>query len=185
MTYFMTPLAFLAEATESAAEPSGIAKLGLHPLNLLLQVLTVVILLVILNKYAFGPIVAMLEKRRQTIEDGIRLGREMEAEKTRAQEAIAKELRKARQQADAVISAAHEEAGEVMKDATQTAEAKAAALFKDAQNRIEQEAKVMRESIKTEVLGLVADATEVIIDEKLDPAKDAKLIQKALQGASQ
>ena len=39
-----------------------------------------------------------------------------------------------------------------------------------------------RKQLEGELAGLVADATEAVIDEKIDAKKDAQLIERALKG---
>ena len=53
-------------------------------------------------------------------------------------------------------------------------------MLRDATLRIEREMQTARQALRKEMLGLVAEATEVIIDEKLDAKKDAGLIERAL-----
>jgi len=52
----------------------------------------------------------------------------------------------------------------------------------EADSRIKQDTDRARRQLETELVGLVADATEAIIDEKIDARKDAGLIERALKG---
>jgi F0F1-type ATP synthase membrane subunit b/b' len=53
-------------------------------------------------------------------------------------------------------------------------------MLKDASARIEREMQTARQELQAEMLALVSEATETIIEEKLDKTKDASLIQRAL-----
>lgn len=176
----MQPL--LTFAAESAAEPSGLATLGIKPLTILLQFATFVLLFVIIKRFALNSIVSVLEKRRKTIDDGIRLGRTMEAEKAKLDESVESTLRQARIDADKILAEAHQEAGEIIRQAENDAQAKVDSMYEDAQGKIETDLKKAHDQLKSEVLALVADATEAVLDEKIDQAKDAALIRRALDG---
>jgi F-type H+-transporting ATPase subunit b len=150
---------------------------------LLLQAITFLILFSLLKKYAFGPIMKMLDERRQAIDDGVRLGREMEKEKSELDRQVSGQLQEARKEADRIIASAHQEAGDVLRSAEEAANDKARRIMEDAKARLDQDAKRTREGLLTETLRLVADATEAVIDEKLDAPGDARLIERAVSGA--
>ncbi|GAB4246689.1 MAG: hypothetical protein OHK005_12550 [Candidatus Methylacidiphilales bacterium] len=109
---------------------------GIEPLRLLGQVLIWVILYIILKKYAFGPVLKVLEERKARIAESIanaeRIQRELEAaEKTRRElvaqaQATATELiNEAKKAADATgakrIQEAAEQAEAILRKAEETA----------------------------------------------------------------
>lgn len=160
-------------------EVQGIGALGIDFLAILAQAATFLVLFIILKKFALDGIVATLEKRRKTIDDGVRLGIEMEAEKTRLDEKVDEVLHKARLDADAVIAGGQKEAGEIIKAAEEAAGRKVDAMLADAHSKIEADITAARKSLEQEMRALVAEATEVIIEEKLDAKKDESLIKRA------
>ena len=60
---------------------SGIGALGVSASSFAIQLVTFVLAYLVLRKFAFKPILKVLEERRQTIESGVRLGEEMQKEK--------------------------------------------------------------------------------------------------------
>lgn len=167
-------------ATEEA---TGIAALGIDPLAILAQAGTFLVLFLIIKKFALKGIVSTLEKRRQTIDNGVRLGQKMEAEHAQLQDKIAAELQKARGQADEIMVEAHQEAGKILQAAESKTAEKVETMLKEAQNRIDAEVQRAKRELEKDTLALVAHATEVIISEKLDTSKDARLISRALEEA--
>lgn len=164
----------------TSEEPQGIAALGIDPLAILAQAATFLLLFFIIKKFALDKIVKTLEDRRKTIDDGVRLGREMEAEKERLSHDIEKQLQKARHEADEIIAQSREEAGAIIRAAQEDAINKADALLADAQAKISEQITQARADLEHEVLGLVAEATAIIAEEKLDAKKDEGLITRAL-----
>ncbi len=168
--------------TFAAAEPGGIAALGIDPLAILAQAVTFLTLFFLIKKFALSKIVDALEDRRKTIDKGVSLGIEMQAEKDRLDNEIEIMLQKARTEADKIIASSHEEAGAMIKEAEAAASQKADTILADAQARITDEMSKARKDLKKEMLELVSDATEVIIGEKLDARKDQALLARALVG---
>lgn len=160
-------------------EVSGIGALGIDFLAILAQAVTFLVLFFVIKKFALDGIVNTLEKRRKTIDDGVRLGREMEAEKERLEEKVAQVLRKARNDADSIIAGGQKEAGEFIRAAEESATRKVDAMLADAHNKIEEDISTARKGLEQEMRALVAEATEVIIEEKLDSKKDESLIKRA------
>lgn len=174
---------FFGESSSHAAtEATGMAALGIDPLAILAQAGTFLLLFWIIKKFALEKIVTTLEERRQTIDKGVRLGYEMAEERAKLTEKIEDELRKTREKADQIIAEAHKEAGVVLKDAEASASTKVDTMLTDARARITDDMKKARVELEKDMRNLVADATEIIIGEKLDAKKDDALIKRALSG---
>lgn len=167
-------------ASEAAEEKSGIAVLGIDFKVILLQAGTFLLLFFTIKKFALDGIVSTLEQRRQTIDKGVELGLEMEKKKGEFDEELKKLHNKARETADEIIATANKESSAIIKAGEASAAKKVDQMLKDAEARIEREMNKARTELKHEMLSLVAEATEVIIDEKLDKQKDAGLISRAL-----
>ncbi|HMS23602.1 MAG TPA: F0F1 ATP synthase subunit B [Candidatus Saccharibacteria bacterium] len=168
----------------STEEVSGIGALGIDPLAILAQAATFLLLFFIIKKFALTKIVTTLESRRKTIEDGIRLGREMEAEKEQLDEKVKATLKEARIESDKIIADSHEEAGSVIKEAEDVANRKADMMLADAHVKIEEDIDKARVGLEKEMRGLVAEATEAIIKTKLDSKADADLLGKTMKELS-
>lgn len=161
-------------------EPQGIAALGIDPIAILAQAATFLLLFWVIKRFALDKIVATLESRRQTIDDGVRLGRKMEAEHEKLKEMIAQELHKAREESDKIISESKSEATVIIHDAEHAARQKADNIIKDAHNKISEDADKIRKSIEKDLRELVAEATAIVLEQKLDAKKDDSLIDRAI-----
>ena len=170
----------LMRFASETAEKEGIAVLGIDIKAILLQAGTSVLLYLIIKKFALRGIVDTLEKRRKTIDKGVSLGLEMQHAKTNFDKELKDMQHKARAEADKILATAHQEAGEIIKAGEATATEKVDGILRDASVRIEREMQTARKELRSEMLSLVSEATEVIIGEKLDAKKDASLIERAL-----
>jgi F-type H+-transporting ATPase subunit b len=136
---------------------------------------------VVLRKFAFGPIIKVLNQRRETIESGVTLGEQMRKEKAEAEKAVAEKLQAARLQADGIVAEAEAAARETVRTAEEKAQEKAATIIEEGKVRGEQEVDRARKALESELVGLISEATEVIIGEKVDAKKDSALIDRALK----
>jgi len=168
--------------TQFGDSSSGIGALGLNLTSFLIQLGTFIIAFLVLRKWAFRPILTVLKERREMIEKGVSLGEKMQKEQAEMEQKVADALRDARTQADKIIADASSRGRQVIADAEAKAKEKSEMIIAGAEERIDQDIKVARSKLEKELAGLVADATETIIGEKVDTAKDASLIDKALKG---
>jgi F-type H+-transporting ATPase subunit b len=166
-------------ATDSSA--SGIGALGVDVKALVIQLITFGLAYLVLRRYAFGPIMRVMQERRETIDKGVRLGEQMQKQQAELEAKIQKALADARVQADGIVAGANEEARATVRDAEDKARTKADGIFAEAEGRIAQDTQRARTKLEEELVGLISDATEAIIDEKVDAAKDAALIDRALK----
>jgi F-type H+-transporting ATPase subunit b len=170
-------------ATHFADSSSGIGALGVDGKAFLIQLVTFLLAYLVLRRYAFGPILKVLRERRQIIENGVKLGEEMQKEKVRLEQQVETILHNARTEADDIINAAQQAGRQAVREAEDKARSKAAAILKEADERIVQDTVRARQQLEAELAGLVSETTEAIIEEKLDARKDASLIERFLKKA--
>lgn len=179
----MIQFIFAAEtAAETTEKATGAAALGISPSAFVIQFISFLIVFLLLKRFAFKPITRLLVQRRQVIDDGVRMGLKMEKEKEKLDEKVAAALKDARHEADQIIAGAHKEAREILRDAEKAAQVKANAMLADAEARLGEESKQARKHLEKELVGLVSEATEAIVGEKVDSKRDADLVAKAMKG---
>ena len=171
----------IASLTQFGDSSSGLGSLGIDGEAFVIQLVTFVIAFWVLQRYAFKPILKVLNRRRETIESGVKLGEQMQKERVALEASVAEALHKARRDADTILAAANEAARESIRDAETKARAKADSIINEAKERTAQDVKRARKELEQELVGLISEATEVIIDEKVDAKKDAELINRALK----
>ncbi len=168
---------------ESSA--SGIGALGVSGQALVIQLVTFLLAYFVLRKYAFKPILKVLQERRDIIDSGVKLGEEMQKQRTELDQKVAATLHDARRQADGILSEANDAARESQRETEDKARKKAELIQTEAHTRAEQEIIHMRKQLEQEVVNLISDATEAIIVEKVDATKDSALIDRALKQQKQ
>ncbi len=160
---------------------SGIGALGFSLSGFLIQLITFIIALLVLRKWAFKPIMKVMKERRDTIEKGVTLGIAMEKEKAELEEKVAKTLQDTRVRADKIISDAQSTSRELVREAEEEAAKKSGLIIKSAEERAEQEVSLAWHKLESRIASLVADATEAVVEEKVDEKRDSALIDKAIK----
>lgn len=171
----------LFAATETAEHATTSLPLGIDGQTLLFQFITFLLVFLVLRRFAVKPIVALLDKRHKTIDDGVRMGLAMEKEKAKFDRELEKMMRDARHEADQIIARANKEARETQRAAEQEAKKKASAMLIDAEERMAEEAKQARKNLEKDLIKMVSDVTEAIVGEKVDAKRDAELVKKAMK----
>jgi F-type H+-transporting ATPase subunit b len=164
-----------------ADSTSGIGSLGINGKALIIQLVTFVLAFWVLQHWAFKPILRMMNERRKTIESGVALGEQMKQDKAALEAQIAEALHTARVDADKILADATASGRQAISDAEAAARTKADAILAAAAERITQDTSLARKRLEKDLAGLVSEATEAIIHEKVDAKKDAGLIERSLK----
>lgn len=173
----MIPFVFAAEASSS-----GIGALGISASAFIIQLLSFLIVFMLLKRFAFKPIIKLLEERRKTIDNGVKMGQQLEREKAKLDEQAKQIVRDARSEADKIVATGHKEARELVREAEKAASLKADDILAQAQLKINDETEHARRKLEKDMAVLVSDATETIVGEKIDAKKDKALIEQAMKG---
>lgn len=177
-------IAFKSFAAETGAhaDPGLFGALGIDWRILILQVLAFSVLVWLLGKYVYPPLVRAIDEREKTIAASVAAANEAEVRAEKSQKEIEKLLRDARKEADEILARSHAEATSQVAEAEAKAKTRADQIIKDAHVQLQADVAKARTALKKDTAELVALATEKIIHEKVDTRKDAELIDRALSG---
>lgn len=168
-------------ATAQAEKADLFGALGIDWRLLVLQTIAFIILLLILRKWVYPPLVAALDKRDKDLRTAEKAAQSARDNADKAEKMTNELMRKARAEASDIVAAARAEASQVIEAASQKATAKSEAIVQAAQEDIAKELASARQQLHDQTLELVAEATAAVLGEKLDIKKDARLIDKALK----
>lgn len=147
---------------------------------LLAQAVNFGVLLFLLARFVYRPILAMLAKRRQDIEKGIRFTKEAQESRDRADAIAAERMREARASALTIVTSAEETARIRKEEIAQEAIKKSEAIVADARRLIVQEKAKMMESAYGEAENIIERGIAQVLG-KMHPAeRDRALIREAL-----
>ena len=175
----------IAPLIQFADSSSGLSALGIDGKAFIIQLVTFVLAFLVLKKWAFGPIIKFMDRRRATIEKGVELGQQMQREKAELDAKVEETLHQARVEADKIISEAKTTGRQAVQEDEEAARKRAEEILEANKERLTLDMAQARKRLEKDIAGLVGEATEAIIHEKVDTKKDAALIDEALKrGAS-
>lgn len=150
--------------------------LSVEPGLLIWTIIIFFLLLLILKKFAWGPLLKSLNDREQSIKDSVEKAEylKQEAEKILAQNKAL--LAKADEDARKVISEGKELAEKLRNDMISKTNDDTTRMISQAKSEIEREKVAAMNSLKDEIANLAVQAAGKIIDENLDAAKQKKII---------
>lgn len=148
---------------------------------LLAQAVNFFILLFVLLKFAYKPILAMLKKRKDEIEHGVLYTKEAEV-KLREIDAVKEETaKKANTDALAIVTQAEETGKQKKEEIIREAHKKVESVVADARKLIEEEKAKMGDAVYKSASDLVRKGIEKVIREMPAGERDQKLIEEALK----
>jgi F-type H+-transporting ATPase subunit b len=177
----LTPLALVAQ--EHGGEGGG----GLFSINLGLSIWTIVvfvILLLVLGKFAWGPILSAVEAREENIQGALDEARERQAEAEKLLKEHKEQLADARRQAQEIISEGREAGDRLRKELEAKAREEGDAILARARTEIEREKEAALDAVRRESVELALAAASKLLHEKLDGEQDRKLVMNYLDDLS-
>lgn len=165
----------------ATTEPSSSGILGFNLQVFAFQLITFVLIFLVLKKFAFDKIIAILDERHKVIDEGVRHGQQMKKEREDFEKETSGIAREARHQADEIISDAQKEARDIIREAEKAASKKSDVILRETELRVNEEVEQAKRKLEKDVAVLVSDATEAVVDEKIDAKKDSELIDKAIK----
>ena len=139
------------------------------------QILGFLVTLWLLRKYAWGPLVGMLEKRRQKIAEDFREAEHAKDEAQDLKDAYEHKLRAADAEARGRIQQAVVEGQRVAAEIKTQAQAEAARRLEGALDEVAREREKAKEQLKQQVVQLSLRTAEKILRQKLDDPAQRRL----------
>lgn len=172
---------YFAAAEHAEGSSNLLTSLGIDWKLFVSQAIAFGILLAILGKFVYPPLIKSIDARREKIEAGLKEAQEANEALAKAESRVETLLADARKEADAIVARSHEEASSMVREAETKAKERSERLVADAKTQIDADIVKARATLKKDTMQLVALATEKIIHEKLDAKKDEQLVEQALK----
>ena len=143
-------------------------------------ILTFLILLGLLAKFAWGPLLKALDERQATIRKSLDDADQAQQELAKMQEKSADLLAEARAEGQSIVAQSRAAAEVVREDLHQKAKTEAAAMVKAAERQIQQETARAIQQIRHEVVDLSLSVASKLIKKNLTAEDNDALIQDSL-----
>lgn len=143
--------------------------------------ITFVILLILLSKFAWKPIIKALGEREETISSSLQRAEVALAEAARIQADNDRARRESEQEAQRILREARETADRLRAEDIEKTKAQIVQLQGQAQQEIERQKQGALEELRAEVASLALAAAEKILRQNLDAKAQHKLVEEFIE----
>jgi len=144
-------------------------------------ILTFLVLLTLLAKFAWRPLLQALESRQASIRKSLDDAAQAKVELERLHEQSVQIIREARLEAESIVVKSRGDAERVRAEMKEKARAEADALVKNAERQIQLETTRALQQIRTEAVDLSVMIASKIIQRNLSKEDNERLIEEALK----
>lgn len=156
-------------------------KLGIETFSLLTQIFNFLLLVFLLTKFLYTPILKKLEERRKKIEEGLMYAQKMKEEAEKSERVREEIIAKAKEEGKKLIEEAKKSAKVKEREMIAKAEKEAKGLLEKAKEEIELERRKMQKELRQQIVDLVFRTSQAVLADVLDLKLQHKIIEKKIQ----
>ena len=138
--------------------------------------ITFVLVLLVLKKVAWGPLLSALDERETSIREALEQADKARAEAEKAANENKEALAQAQAEAQAAINKAREDAERVAREVQERAEGEAQQLLEQARRTIQQERDQALQELRQQTAELAVLAAGQLLEENLDDERNRKIV---------
>ena len=142
---------------------------------------TFLILLWLLAKFAWRPLLAALERRQETIRKSLDDAQQARQELERLNVESRKILAEARVQSDTILSQTRSDAARLRDELKQKAQSEAAGIIKNAERQIEMETQRALQQIRNEAVDLSVTIASKLLERNVTREDNERLIEETFK----
>lgn len=160
-------------------------KLGIQPIQLLTQLFNFIVMVILLTKFLYKPIIKMLEERKKKIQDGLEYTEKTKLELEKIEKKKADLIRVAEDQAKKIIEEGKLTGKKLEAEIVKKAHKEAADTVEKAKKEINLERLEMEKQLKAKTIEIAAAMTEKILLQALTKDDQKSIIDKKLKDIAQ
>lgn len=140
------------------------------------------VLLFILGKYAWKPIMNSLHEREESIEEALKSAEQAQEQMKQLKADNKKLIQEAQQERDEILKEARSKKSEILEEAKNEAQQERLKILEAARKEVRQEKDAAVTDLKNQLAGFSIDIAEKILREKLSADKEQKkLVEKYMK----
>lgn len=140
------------------------------------------IVLFILRKFAWKPILSSIKERENYIASSLRESKRIQRELAELDNTKAKLMALAKDKADEVVLQAKQQGEQLIRKAQDQARTEASKIIEAAQSSLQAERKAVEREIRQQIVALTIDMTQQLLKEEfVDEKKKNQYVQKLLE----
>ncbi len=158
-----------------------LTEFGVKPILLAAQIVNFIILLLLLKKFLYGPILKVLDERKKKIAESLANAEEIKQKLVEIAAEHDKELEQAARESKKIIEEATVVANQIIADAHKKAEGDIETMIAKSEVRLVQERDKLHQEIRAELADLVALGMQKIAGKVLTAKDRSNLAEKSLK----
>ncbi len=159
-----------------------ISEFGVQPILLAAQVVNFLVLLFILNKLLYKPLLKVLQERKAKIAQSLEQAQEIEEKLAKTEEEREAKLVKAGEEARAILEEATKNATQIIAEAHQKAQTDIDGMIDKGQEEIKLEREKMYQEFREEVADIVVAGLQKVTGKVIDKKDQKELVEKSVKG---
>ncbi len=158
-----------------------VQQFGINGFLLIAQLVNFLIVLYLLKRFAFGPILKLLQDRRKTIAEAQKNAEETQKLLAKTEEREKEVLKKAQNQAQEILSDAKKQSSLLQAEAETQTKDRVEKMIADATAKIEEQTKIAEKQLATQVTKLSVDVLEKSLKGFFDDKEQKSVVEKAVK----
>ena len=155
---------------------------GIQPVYLAAQIVNFIILLLILKKFLYKPILKVLEERKETVATSLVKAENIEQRLQKTDQDSKIKLSDATANAQLIINKASNTANQIIADAHEKVKADIEIMMEKGKQSISIERDVMKNELREDLADLVILGIERVAGKVLDESDQKNILAQAIQG---
>lgn len=153
--------------------------------NLVWNIINIIILYFLLKKFLIKPVISVMEKREQMIQQGLANARNQEIQVQELKDKYEQALASAKEESVKIVEKARVNAQKEYDRILEAADEQAGKIKADACRNVEMDREKAMKEIQSEVAGLALTAVSRILKEGSDEKSDSALYQQFVKKAGE
>lgn len=158
---------------------------GLHVGDMLVQLFFFIVLLTLIRKFAWGPIMNMMEKREEHVANEIDAAEKSRAEAEESREEAESRLKKTKQEAQQIIEDAKNAGVRQEQEIVSSAKSEADRIKQTAQEEIQNEKEKALQALQDKVASLSVLIASKVIEKELNEEDQEALVNEYIKEAGE
>lgn len=154
---------------------------GVKPVFLAAQAVNFFLLLFILKKFLYKPILGMLEKRKEVIAESLKNAEEIEKKLQAIGDEREEALKKAGKEAEEIIKDATDAAGKIITEAHEKAGEDIKKMVAKSEEAMKRERDALHQEVRSEISNLVVLAMQKVTGKVISAKEQKDLIDKSIK----
>jgi F-type H+-transporting ATPase subunit b len=162
-----------------------LGNLGINGKIFLAQIVNFFLLMYILKRFLYKPLLNIMQEREKRIKEGLKNADKAEARILEIEAKSEKQLEKTTREADKILEKAHLEGEDHRKDLLRETQEEISRLKEDAKESLKKEKELIMLEIRKETGEIAIQIAQKIIQEKISSPEKRKLLKEAEEAMEQ